>query len=62
MAVRPWVVQADCNVRGQFVRHGTIVDLDIAGELAAEYGGTGNLAPLAADETGDDADHSHLGD
>jgi hypothetical protein len=61
MAVKPYVVQADCTVRGDFIRHGTIVGLDIASELATEYG-TGNLVPLAANQTGDDADHSETGD
>ena len=61
MAVKPYVVQEDCTVRGVFIRHGTVVDLDIASELAAEYG-TGNLAPLPANQTGDDADHAESGD
>jgi len=61
MAIGPYVVQAACTVRGQFVRAGTVVDLDPAGELAAEYGGPGNLAPLPASETGDDADHAETG-
>jgi hypothetical protein len=56
MAVVPCVVQADCTVRGTFVRKGTLVSLDLAGTLAAEYG-TGNLQPLAATQSGDDADH-----
>lgn len=59
MAIQPYVVQADCTVRGEFVRHGTIVDLDLADtSLVGEYGGTRNLASLPADQTGDDADHA----
>jgi hypothetical protein len=60
MAVKPYTVLADCTVRGQYIRHGTVVGLDPAGELWAEYGGAGNLTPLAGDETGDDADKSAL--
>jgi len=62
MTVRPYVVQSDVTVRGVYTRKGTVVDLDISGELAAEYGGNGNLEPLPATETGDDADHAELGD
>jgi hypothetical protein len=60
--IAPYVVQADTTVRGTFVRKGTVVDLDIASPLATEYGGNGNLKPLAATQTGDDADHAELGD
>jgi hypothetical protein len=59
MAVKPWVVQTEVTVRGVNVIAGTVVSLDIGGELAAEYG-IGNLAPLPADQSGDDADHSGL--
>ena len=59
MAVARWVVQADCTVRGQFVRHGTVVLLDIGGELATEDG-VGNLALLPSDQSGDDASHAGL--
>jgi hypothetical protein len=60
VAVKPWVVQAEVTVRGVNVIAGTVVSLDIGGELATEYGGIGNLAPLPADQSGDDADHSGL--
>jgi hypothetical protein len=60
MAAMPWVVQAECTVRGVNVIAGTVVSLDINGELAAEYGGAGNLAPLPADQSGDAADHSGI--
>jgi hypothetical protein len=60
MAVKPYVVLTGLTVRGQFVYGGTVVDLDINGELAAEYGGAGNLRALPADESGDDADHAGL--
>jgi len=60
MAVKPWVVQGLVIVRGQTVLPGTVVSLDIGGELAGEYGGAGNLAPLPPGETGDTADHAAL--
>lgn len=60
MTLAPWVVKADVTVRGLNVIAGTVVELDINGELAAEYGGTGNLAPLPAVQSGDDADHAGL--
>lgn len=61
MPVFPYVVKSDCTVRGTFVRHGTVVELDITGGLATEYG-LGNLTPLSASESGsDDADHSAIG-
>jgi hypothetical protein len=60
MAVKPYTVLATCTVRGVTISRGSVVGLDPAGELWSEYGGAGNLAPLAGDETGDDADHSSL--
>jgi hypothetical protein len=63
MAIQPYVVKTDCTVRGEFVRHGTLVDLDLADTaLVGEYGGSGNLEPLPAGQTGDDADHGAVSD
>jgi hypothetical protein len=60
MAVTPYVVQADCTVRGEFVRRGTLVGVDPSDtELVAEYG-FDNLAPMPADQSGEDADHAEL--
>lgn len=40
-----------------------MVDIDPGdAELVAYYGGAGNLAPLPANQTGDDADHVALQD
>lgn len=56
--INAYVVLQDCTVRGQFVRHGTLVSLDLASELAGEYG-YDNLQPLAATAGyGEDADHA----
>jgi hypothetical protein len=63
----PMVVQADTwigtpQAEGSlFVRKGTVVSIspDNAA-MITEYGGAGNLAPLPAGETGDDADHAAL--
>ena len=65
MAIQAYVVQTPCTVRGEFVRQGTLVSLDLANTaLVAEYGGSGNLQPLAASQAGDaaDADHAELAD
>jgi hypothetical protein len=60
MAVRTYVVQADCTVRGEPVRKGSLVALDLGdSELAGQYG-PGNLQPLPSDQSGDDAGHSAL--
>jgi hypothetical protein len=44
-----------------FIRAGTVVDVVPGSALATQYGGSSNLAPLAAGESGDDADHAALG-
>jgi hypothetical protein len=65
-----WVVQADVQGGGQaqgseganFIRHGTVVEIAPDDDAtAAYYGGWSNLAPMPATQTGDDADHSWLG-
>jgi hypothetical protein len=69
MAVKPMVVQSDYWTGGgegepgsELVRRGTVVDIDTSNsELVEFYGGLGNLAPLPGNQSGDDADHSALG-
>lgn len=41
--VRPYIVQSPRVVQGLLARAGTVVDLDVTSERAAEYGGTANL-------------------
>lgn len=68
MAVVPMVVQAEFWAGGPqgtpgsyLVRAGTVVDINTNdAAMVAFYGGMGNLAPLPANQTGDDADHSTL--
>ena len=63
------VVQTDTWINGpqgtpgsQLIRKGTVIEIDMIVNTAmvALYGGASNLAPLAQDETGDDADHAAL--
>lgn len=69
MAAQPMVVQTDVEVSwppgslAQFVRHGTVVQIDPSSAMGAAYGGPSNLAALPASQTGDgtDADHAELG-
>ncbi len=63
----PKVVLSDCwigppGVQGSlFVRKGTLVDIVPGSATETMYGGPSNLGPPPSDETGDDADHSALG-
>jgi hypothetical protein len=57
-----YVTLSDCTVEGVFTRRGTVVELVPGSSLWVAYGGPGNLQPLAANETGDDASHAELGD
>lgn len=45
----------------QFVRKGTVISVVPGSPLETRYGGSSNLGPLPAGETGDDADHANLG-
>jgi hypothetical protein len=60
VVIRPYVVQQPVTVRGEYIRAGTVIDLDPESELAGEYG-YDNLVPLAATQSGDDADHATEG-
>lgn len=59
MSLGQYVVQHDVTVtwdgESQFIRHGTVVELDPSGALGQAFGGASNLAPLVG--SGDDADH-----
>jgi hypothetical protein len=65
MALGAYVVQADTHVTWggtSFVRKGTVVEIDPLSAMGTAYGGPTNLKPLPSSESGDDADHSELGD
>ena len=57
-----WAGGPEGTTGAMLVKAGTVVEIDMAAnpELVAFYGGSGNLAPMPPNQTGDDADHVAL--